>query len=387
MSTLHERVRAWCAQHPSESREVDNGLGLPPLADISPVEGAGYLMREQGTCSYLWFDFKTKQYRVPAAVADELLRVQRSNEPLTFATMSENLRVIQTRMREVAKTWGDGRPSWDIMLDVESFGDCLPSLAIVPFDLRTGETMPVEGCALLTLDIDWQMRAGLLPDQSTLQWWLTKTSDKARAALYDLPGSYHCRTPDQLADYFIMMGHAWGVLPEQEHHQVWGKPASYDWPRVERLCKAAGIPVPFHFRTSRCLRTLSAIGTKPTKQERDQWKADNGICSHDPYDDCRLQAWEASQALRKPPALEQPHGGSDGRSFYPGRFYRFMPESLASVKYVTLPICRFITTHPEDGGTAIVEVFNQGIQDTHYINADWDQLREEADHLQWLRSI
>ena len=299
MTTLAERVQAHCP--------FLNTLPMMPKdAKLRATVEGGYLYQYQDKTSY--FLFNADRERVYCVYdtdkAWELIREGEMTIEFPEEVAPTYLRRLEN-MREVAVPWIEkhGKRGLDIMLDVESFGDCLPSLAIVPFDMLTGETMPADGCLSLTLDTDWQIKAGLLPDHQTMRWWLTRTSDEARKALFELPGSYHCSTPEELRLMFQVMQAAWGIRPTDEHHRVWGKPASYDWPKVDRLCQAAGIPMPFHFRTSRCLRTLSAIGGQPTKQERDQWKADNGITSHDPYDDCRLQAWEAFVSQRKGPLV------------------------------------------------------------------------------------
>jgi len=186
----------------------------------------------------------------------------------------------------------------DIMIDVESFGECIPSLAIVPFDLATGECMPAKLCIILTLDINWQQERGLLCDQSTLRWWMQQ-GDEARDALFNLPDSRHCKLPIQVGMEFDIIKEVWGIRPEEDHHRVWGKPGSYDWPKMERLCKAARVQMPFHFRTSRCLRTMKELCGTLNNEERNKWKIDNNIISHNPYDDCRLQAWEAFQMMKQ----------------------------------------------------------------------------------------
>lgn len=253
---------------------------------------------------------------------------------LTPTAWGEQLQIIGEQMKAIAEPWllQHCPERLDIMVDIESFGQCIPSMVFVPFDRETGETMPRAGCMLMTLDLDWQMRAGLGCDQSTLQWWLTKTSDDARKALYDLPGSFRITNPEELRDAFSVLHAAWGITARDEHHRVWGKPASYDWPRIAALCSAGGIPMPFHFRTSRCCRTIAEIGSKPTKQERDNWKAANDIVTHDPYDDCRLQAWEVARSLRK--EEEQASGGDalPASSIELLRFIRDHEGELTSAK-------------------------------------------------------
>ena len=363
-TTLYDRVQA---------SPADTVAALPTAQLQTPVEG-GYLYRDQqGKAYFLFSADRETVYRVhDMDAAWDIIRGGSLDFELPEKDAPFYMRRLEN-MREVAVPWVQkhGKRGLDIMLDVESFGDCLPSLAIVPFDRLTGETMPADGCLFLTLDTDWQIKAGLLPDHQTMKWWLTRTSDAARKALYDLPGSFQCSTPEQLGIMFHIMQAAWQITGKHEHHRVWGKPASYDWPKVERLCKVAGVPMPFHFRTSRCCRTIASELGQPTKQERDEWKTANNIVSHDPYDDCRLQAWEVAVVsrqgfLRKTQAL-MTNSKHPTAKFIPGRRYRCLDPRYQDQE------ATLIGPHPDDGASCVAEVGDN----LDLVILEWSELGEE----------
>jgi hypothetical protein len=131
------------------------------------------------------------------------------------------------------------------MLDLETYST-QPTAAIVQIgvcDVNSDRTL------LINVDAATCWCWGLSCDASTLDWW----SQQGVAAQQSLSTPAPIPLPDALRVLADWLGLT------DEAHEIWALPASFDLPILANAYAAVGLPVPWHYRSARCLRTLRSI--------------------------------------------------------------------------------------------------------------------------------
>jgi hypothetical protein len=161
----------------------------------------------------------------------------------------------------------------DIMVDLETLGlkpgSVILSLAAVPFN--TYRNTPF----YKIISIGSCREAGLVVDDATLAWWDTQpTPTKVEA----FSGSASLR--DVLIEFSRFLDSVEGKPV------LWGNAASFDLKLLEAAYEAAGVKVPWDFRSERCYRTLKNIFPQVTSGPFDGLK-------HNALADAKFQARHA----------------------------------------------------------------------------------------------
>lgn len=178
------------------------------------------------------------------------------------------------------------------MIDIETLGTApgsvILSIGAVAFDAVTGEFGEEFYAAI---DPQSAVSAGLTMDVSTLKWWMTQSEEARHAAFTgDRPLA---STLGEFGDYVRRI----------DATRTWAKPPSFDLVLLEAAFRTCGIPIPWHYRTPRDVRTLLDISGTP---------AQTGVgVAHNALDDARSQAADVINAVRSLADARNTKGSSD----------------------------------------------------------------------------
>lgn len=143
-----------------------------------------------------------------------------------------------------------------LMADIETMGQSpdAPVVAIgaVFFTPETGE---IGECFYTPVNLSSDMEAGAQPDGDTVIWWLKKSAAARSEICRD--DAAHISNALMAFNNFLHE-HAGGQLSKLE---VWGNGATFDNVILKQAFKRHQLPVPWHFRNDRDVRTLVALGT------------------------------------------------------------------------------------------------------------------------------
>lgn len=173
----------------------------------------------------------------------------------------------------------------NVMIDIETMGLSLnaPILSIGAcfFDIETGEIGAKFECNII---LKSALENGVL-DADTLQWWLTKTSDEARAALF---AGFKVDLVDALSALYNFV-----VCPIPV--MVWANGPSFDVAILENAYRKSGYQVPWSHRNVQCVRTIKRLADviAPDREK----PADVGT-AHAALDDCLFQVAEVVAAYK-----------------------------------------------------------------------------------------
>jgi inhibitor of KinA sporulation pathway (predicted exonuclease) len=174
----------------------------------------------------------------------------------------------------------------DVMIDLETF-DNVSTTAIVQigaavFDRTNGKIIDE-----FKADVDPQscIDIGLTLGIDTIMWWL-KQSDEARASITSTP-----RGPirEVLTNFnnFITKNE-----PDIRKVTVWCH-ATFDFPIMQNVYKAAGMEAPWRYSNARDLRTITDLSGAPIYAIRRKGTY------HDALDDCRHQVKQFRMCMKK----------------------------------------------------------------------------------------
>lgn len=161
-------------------------------------------------------------------------------------------------------------------LDLEPTAVVL-SIGVALFTLADG----VIDTRYYVLDKESQHACGRTTRESTLQWW-REQSPEARAVL-DAAG---VPVPVALTDLAAF-------LAGNSVIEVWGYGSDFDNVTVSSLSRAFGVDVPWHYRTNRCGRTVTAL-----PQDETFGYPERVGTHHNAVDDAIYQANLVRNALR-----------------------------------------------------------------------------------------
>lgn len=142
----------------------------------------------------------------------------------------------------------------NVMLDLETMGTFstapIVAIAAVLFDPKSSE---IGDTFYQLINLDSCMKVGLLPDASTILWWMGQ-SDKARGQICN-PSLDRSDLKEALLDFSL-----W--IPDDAI--VWGCGSDFDNVILANAFKTMELPVPWKFWNSRCYRTVREL--KPSIQ-------------------------------------------------------------------------------------------------------------------------
>ena len=160
-----------------------------------------------------------------------------------------------------------------LMLDLETLGTtpgCVVlSIGAVEFDLDG-----IKSEFHAHIDVDSSTALGLKVDARTVMWWLDQSKEAQNALLQADPFPIH-DVLDALSDTFD-----WKDL------KVWANGASFDFPILEAVYKAAHRTVPWKYYNQMDFRTMKNLVPKDSYE---LLRARPGT-AHDALDDARAQA-------------------------------------------------------------------------------------------------
>jgi hypothetical protein len=168
------------------------------------------------------------------------------------------------------------------ILDLETLGirpGCIvATVGIVKIDLTLLEVGEV---FYQRIDLESSVRHGLSADLSTSLWWLDKPAE-IRKELTD-PGADDL--PQALANITRFLGPA---------PVIYGNGPSFDCTHLSAAYRAAKMPLPWHFRDERCLRTEKAA----ILRQGGKWDRFENPFPHHAMHDALCEAWEFLTALK-----------------------------------------------------------------------------------------
>lgn len=170
-----------------------------------------------------------------------------------------------------------------ISVDIETLGSgpdaALVAIAAVPFD--NAEVYEAEAY-YATIAAKDAMRFGTV-DGENIQWWMQQSA-AARAEIYQAK---------QLSRNALTGLLNWVQLRGLQGAEAWANPASFDFPIIDHAYRAHKLPLPFHYRTWRCGRTLWALND----YARD--RVYENPCEHHALYDAIEQAWQVVCGLKR----------------------------------------------------------------------------------------
>lgn len=179
-----------------------------------------------------------------------------------------------------------------ICLDLETLGNqptsVITQIAMVPFNMETGEISPNHFNRYITIDSG--LKAGCTIDGSTIEWWM-KQSPEAQKAVFVEPVKISLdraiyETVQYLQDLISVDG-LYGTY-------LWCH-TSFDYPILKHAANRVGKEIPIHYRCLRDLRTIVDLAGIDVNAYIEK----SSLIAHDALEDCKFQitytvdAWNA----------------------------------------------------------------------------------------------
>jgi hypothetical protein len=140
----------------------------------------------------------------------------------------------------------------DVMIDIECLSTlpdaAIASIGAVRFDPLTGLVTEPQHWVV---DIGDSIRRGGRVDGETLCWWLQQ-SDAARAALTTGPRL-------QLTSALLLLSKYLRATAPIDEVRVWANGADFDLPILASAYARCGVPQPWRYFNTRCMRTLRKL--------------------------------------------------------------------------------------------------------------------------------
>lgn len=176
----------------------------------------------------------------------------------------------------------------DLMIDLETAGKVpgcvVATMALVPFNLDTGQIAPFESCFYTLINRPLQLDSGVFhEDPETLEWWADQ-NEVARAE-FDAANAPGVGVTMEDA---LRMGHAYAWDNVGPDGRTWSNGASFDIPILDFAAHALDCKVPWGHQNTRCMRTLKNLYPDVPKPE------DAGPGHHALFD----ALWQASYTVR-----------------------------------------------------------------------------------------
>lgn len=168
-----------------------------------------------------------------------------------------------------------------VMIDLETLGKS-PGCIVLSIGARTFDKEGVGAFFYEEIDSADSLKAGLFSDKDTLAWWENQQIE-AKSLLAQCRGGGDGSVADVCA-HFMEFLHKYCEVD----FYIWGNGASFDEPILAELLKTIGVRPPWKYYSSRCYRTLHAIG-RTNKVPETPFKG----AKHNALDDATYQAERA----------------------------------------------------------------------------------------------
>lgn len=179
------------------------------------------------------------------------------------------------------------------MLDIETLATgrdaSIKSIGALLFDPKTGEVMEPDspGAFYRVISLEKSRSPGVI-DPATVSWWMNQ-SQPARDSLFGPVATAQAIELEQALAHFALWAHTNGI------EKVWSNGPLFDERIMREACERNAMPYPFHYRGSRCFRTVAelveakGIDLKSLHKEL-KTKRPTGFVAHKAIDDCWAQA-------------------------------------------------------------------------------------------------
>ncbi|HAO9140106.1 TPA: exonuclease [Escherichia coli] len=178
---------------------------------------------------------------------------------------------------------------YHLMIDLETMGkkSNAPIVVIgaVFFEPQTGEIGPTFYIVISLVDA---MDTGAVPDGSTIEWWLTQSSEARSAILVDQV---------KLVDALIQFREFINEYSDEKFVQVWGNGTTFDNTILRTSYERLNIPCPWRYYNDRDVRTIVELGKTIGFDTRTVIPFE-GV-RHNALDDARHQAKYVTATIQK----------------------------------------------------------------------------------------
>ena len=184
----------------------------------------------------------------------------------------------------------------DIMVDIETLANssnsAITQIGAVVFDRYSGKIIDK-----FKINVDAQscIDLGMEMNVDTIEWWMTQ-SKEARESILEKPRLLIDKALTDFVD-FIMKN--WNIIYDKENIlfnpmdvNIWCH-ATFDEPNLENAFRKSKIPIPWHYRSIRDLRTLVDLANYEINY-------DNNLgVAHDALSDCIFQIEYTVECINK----------------------------------------------------------------------------------------
>ena len=136
---------------------------------------------------------------------------------------------------------------------------------------------------------------------NTMLWWATQDSTTREAAF----GKPDEKVPGRIS-LPLALHQLWMYMEQPNHSKkvkVWAKPPTFDLVILQHAFDVCDLPVPWHFREERCMRTMLDICAKDVSIHGAMLNNPEGggryRAKHDAYDDAEFQMEQLIGCLRQ----------------------------------------------------------------------------------------
>lgn len=166
----------------------------------------------------------------------------------------------------------------DLMLDIETLGNrptsVITQIGACYFDRETGG---VGENFLVNINVGTALLAGLTVDRDTIDWWNTQENKSWIVG--------DCKLDKALNKFNDFANRA---------KYIWSH-STFDIPILMNAYKALDKKLPFHYRVTRDIRTLTHLA----KHQRNESSADSKDKTHNALDDCIYQVKYCTECFNK----------------------------------------------------------------------------------------
>ena len=164
----------------------------------------------------------------------------------------------------------------DLMLDIETLGVRTTSVIIqigaCSFDRKTGT---IGDTFVANIDVDNSLQQGLTVDWSIIKWWIEQIRGGNPADWMDDAQPLKSVLESLAATY-------------KKINYVWSH-STFDIPILVNAYNAVGLKLPFHYRFTRDIRTLTHLAKHQKNEKETFGKKKEDDKTHNALDDCLYQ--------------------------------------------------------------------------------------------------
>lgn len=182
----------------------------------------------------------------------------------------------------------------NIMLDLETAAltpdaaiFTIGAVAFTPHDPYLGAEFK------MNINLQSCKREMMRVDNRTLQWW-DKQDPRAQRGLTH-PAPVGLRTALQaFVRWFNEFNRTGPADFDNTRTFIWAGPLNFDLPIIEHALRTQDITPPWHYRNTRCYKTLIDVAYR-CGLRKEMWEVEDTGVKHDALDDAK---WQAAQAAR-----------------------------------------------------------------------------------------